>query len=292
MSIPGFSQEFFTRDGIKISYEISGEGPPVLLLHGYPQNKTMWMKVAPLLARYYTVVCADLRGYGRSSKPQCLSDHSNYSFRIFAHDQMGLMHHLGFEKFHVVGHDRGGRTAHRLTLDHPDAVKSLTVMDIVPTYAMFHDSNYKIAGAYWHWYFLQQPTPFPERLIGNDPDFFYETCLIGWGSSTLSDFDPVMLHSYRQDWRNPEMIHGSCSDYRAAATIDLEHDAYDLERQIHVPTLVLYGESGAMNKFYDIPAEWRKRCVNVQSAAMPGGHFFVDQYPEETALHLLGFLQA
>ena len=292
MSIPGFSQEFFTRDGIKISYEIGGEGPPVLLLHGYPQNKTMWMKVAPLLARHYRVVCADLRGYGGSSKPQCLPDHSNYSFRSFAHDQMDLMRHLGFDAFHVVVHDRGGRTAHRLTLDHPDAVKSLTVMDIVPTYAMFHDSHYKIAGAYWHWYFLQQPAPFPERLIGNDPDFFYETCLLGWGSSTLSDFDPVMLHSYRQDWRNPEMIHGSCSDYRAAATIDLEHDAHDLERQIHVPTLVLYGESGAMNKFYDIPAEWRKRCVNIQAALMPGGHFFVDQYPEETAHHLLGFLQA
>ena len=292
MSIPGFSQNHFSVGDITISYEIGGSGPPVLLLHGYPQNKAMWMKVAPLLARDYTVVCGDLRGYGASSKPLCLPDHSNYSFRSFADDQIQLMHHLGFERFHLVGHDRGGRTAHRLSLDHPYAVSTLTVMDIVPTYAMFHDSHYKISGSYWHWYFLQQPAPFPERLIGNDPDFFYETCLLGWGASTLSDFDPAMLDEYRRAWHDPEMIHGSCSDYRAAASIDLEHDAHDLERKIQSPTLVLYGEMGAMNKFYDIPAEWRKRCETLQAVAVPGGHFFVDQYPDITTQALCKFLHA
>jgi haloacetate dehalogenase len=179
-----------------------------------------------------------------------------------------------------------------MALDHPDAVLSLTVMDIVPTYAMFMDTNRKVAHAYWHWYFLSQPAPFPERLIGSDPDFFYEACLVGWGATKISDFDPEMLAAYRRSWRDPGMIHGSCSDYRAAASIDLDHDAADIHRKVECPTLVFFGAAGAMASLFDIPAEWRKRCAHVSEAALPGGHFFVDQFPAETARMLTGFLAA
>jgi haloacetate dehalogenase len=220
----GFSNQRTNVGDAEIACVVGGSGPPLLLLHGFPQNKAMWARVAPTLAERYTVVCADLRGYGDSSKPRCLPDRSNYSFRAMAGDQLNLMRALGFDRFDVIGHDRGGRTGHRLALDHPDAVLSLTVMDIVPTYAMFMDTNRKVAGSYWHWYFLSQPEPFPERMIGYDPDFFYETCLVGWGATKITDFDQETLADYRRSWRDEAMIHGSCSDYRAAASIDLEHD--------------------------------------------------------------------
>lgn len=279
-------------DGITINCVIGGSGPPVLLLHGFPQNLAMWARVAPLLAPAgFTTVCADLRGYGDSAKPHCLADRSNYAFRAMAADQVALMNRLGFPRFHMVGHDRGGRTGHRMALDRPDVVLSLAVLDIVPTYAMFMDANRHVAGAYWHWYFLSQPAPFPERVIGNDPDLFYETCLIGWGATRVEDFDPEMLADYRRCWRDFAMIHGSCSDYRAAATIDLGHDGADLDRKVTCRTLVLYGASGTMARCFDIPAEWRKRCADVRAASLPGGHFFVDQFPRETTEILVEFLR-
>jgi haloacetate dehalogenase len=286
----GFGSRFVDVDGARIAISMGGVGPAVLLLHGFPQTKAMWARVAPVLAERFTVVCADLRGYGDSSKPQDLPDHSNYSFRAFAADQLAVMRQLGFERFHLIGHDRGGRTGHRLALDHPEVVRTLTVMDIVPTHAMFNDTNRKVAGAYYHWYFLSQPEPFPERLIGGDPDFFYETSLVGWGASRLADFDAAQLAEYRRAWRDPAMIHGSCSDYRAAATIDFQHDCADLERQVTCPTLVFYGAAGVMAKLFDIPAQWRRRCAQVEAASLPGGHFFVDQFPIETARILLDFL--
>jgi haloacetate dehalogenase len=286
----GFERKTVAVDGIDIACVVGGSGPPVLLLHGFPQTMAMWARVAPELAKRYSVVCADLRGYGDSAKPQCLADRSNYAFRAFAADQLGLMRKLGFERFHMVGHDRGGRTGHRMALDHPAAVMTLTVMDIVPTYAMLMDTNRKVAGAYWHWYFLSQPEPFPERMIGADPDFFYETCLVGWGAAKIGDFDPDILADYRRAWRDPAMIHGSCSDYRAAATIDLEHDGADIGRKVACPTLVFYGAAGTMARLFDIPAEWRKRCENVVEASLPGGHFFVDQFPDEVATRLATFL--
>ena len=236
-------------------------------------------------------VCADLRGYGESSKPKRLPDNSNYSFRAFAEDQVRLMRALTYERFHVIGHDRGGRTAHRMALDHPGVIQSIAVLDIVPTYAMFMETNRQVAGAYWHWYFLSQPEPFPERMIGTDPDFFYETCLVGWGAAKLADFDAPQLEAYRDAWRDPAMIHGSCSDYRAAATIDLDHDAADLDRKVETPLLAFYGANGLMAKLFDIPAEWRKRGANVKAASLPGGHFFPDHLPRETAEALIGFLR-
>jgi haloacetate dehalogenase len=228
-------------DDIEINYVTAGQGPPLLLLHGFPQSLAMWARVAPMLTADFTVVCADLRGYGDSSKPKCAPDRSNYSFRAMASDQVGLMRALGFDRFHVVGHDRGGRTAHRLALDHPDSALSLAVLDIVPTHAMFMETNRHVAGAYWHWYFLSQPEPFPERLISSDPDFFYETCLVGWGATKLADFDADMVAEYRHCWRSPEMIHGSCSDYRAAASIDLEHDACRYRQESRLPCARLLG---------------------------------------------------
>jgi haloacetate dehalogenase len=278
-------------EGININCVMAGNGPPVLLLHGFPQSLAMWARVAPkIIAAGFTVVGADLRGYGDSSKPRCLPDKSNYSFRAMARDQVRLMSALGFSRFHMVGHDRGGRTGHRMALDHPEVVLSLSVLDIVPTYAMFMETNRHVAGAYWHWYFLSQPAPFPERMIAKDPDLFYETCLFGWGTTKAEDFSADMLAEYRRCWRDPGMIHGSCADYAAAATRDLELDESDIARQVECPTLAFYGASGAMARCYDIPAQWRRRCRNLREDTLPGGHFFVDQFPDETANKLIAFL--
>ena len=292
MLFESFQRNKLRVGDIDVNYVTAGHGPPLLFLHGFPQNLTMWAKVAPILAADFTVVCADLRGYGDSSKPKCAPDNANYSFRAMAGDQVGLMKALGFDYFHVVGHDRGGRTAHRMTLDHPESVLSLSVLDIVPTYAMFMETNRHVAGAYWHWYFLSQPEPFPETLIGADPDFFYQTCLLGWGATKLSDFDPEMVADYRRCWREVGMIHGSCSDYRAAASIDLEHDDADIDKKVGCRTLAFWGAKGAMQKNFDIGAEWRKRCLHVSTASLPGGHFFVDQFPAETAQILAEFLKS
>lgn len=286
----GFERKRVPCGDVEIHCLIKGDGPPLLMLHGFPQNLAMWARVAPKLAEKFTVVCADLRGYGDSSKPQCLPDRSNYSFRTMAADQIALMKNFGFDRFHVIGHDRGGRTGHRMALDHPKAVLTLAVLDIVPTYAMFMDTNRHVAAAYWHWYFLQQPEPFPERVIGNDPDLFYETCLLGWGATKLSGFDQEMLADYRRAWRDPGMIHGSCSDYRAAASVDLEHDQADIEKKVECPALAFWGSAGLMHKYFDLAAEWKKRCSNLETAALPGGHFFVDQFPAETADILGKFL--
>ncbi len=288
--IEGFDRRRIETDGVAINLVVGGSGPPVLMLHGFPQNLAMWARVAPLVAQKFTVVCADLRGYGDSSKPRCAADCANYAFRAMAADQVAAMKRLGFARFHVIGHDRGARTAHRMALDSPDAVASLTVLDIVPTYTVFNETDRRLASAYWHWFFLSQPEPFPERLIGADPDFFYETCIAGWGATRIGDFDQEMLAEYRRCWRDPAMIHGSCSDYRAAATIDLEHDAADLGRKVQCPTLVVWGAQGVMGRLFDVAAKWRERCADVHPRSIAGGHFFIDQFPDETARTLIEFL--
>jgi haloacetate dehalogenase len=286
----GFEKRRVDIGGVEIACVISGSGPPVLLLHGFPQTKAMWAHVAPRLTDRYTVVAADLRGYGDSGKPACAPDNANYSFRAFAADQVALMRGLGFPRFHMIGHDRGGRTGYRMALDHADAVRSLAVMDIVPTYVMLMETNRKVAGAYWHWYYLSLPAPFPERFIASDPDYFFENCLVGWGATKIGDFDAAQLAEYRRCWRDKDTIHGMCSDYRAAVTADLADDIASLGNKVTCPTLVLYGSKGVMASLFDIPAEWRKLCVNVTEASLPGGQFFVDQFSSETADILLGFL--
>lgn len=282
----------FDTGEVQINFVTGGSGPPVLLLHGYPQCLAMWAQIAPKLTEHYTVVAADLRGYGGSSKPLSKPDRTNYSFRVMARDQIALMRGLGHEQFHIVGHDRGGRTGHRLALDFPRHVLSLAVLDIVPTYAMLMNTNRTVAAAYWHWYFLAQPEPFPEHMIGLDPDFFFETCLTGWGKAKLEEFNSEQLGAYRRAWRDPGMIHGSCSDYRAALAVDVEHDAADLEAKISCPVLAFWGTKGLMHEMFDMEAEWRKRCMNLKATTLPGGHFFPDQFPEETAAQLLAFLNA
>ncbi|MBR0894958.1 alpha/beta hydrolase [Bradyrhizobium tropiciagri] len=289
----GFTLQKRTIDQIEIAYRVAGEGPPVLLLHGFPQNMTMWAYIAPLIVKSgYTVVCADLRGYGDSAKPKCLPDLTNYSFRAFAQDQIGLMRELGYDRFHVIGHDRGARTGHRMALDHPEAVLSLAILDIVPTYTMFMDVNRHVAKAYWHWYFLTQPEPFPETIIASNPDAFYGSCLFGMGRIDLSGFDPQQIADYRRCWQTPEMIHGSCSDYRAAATVDLELDSADIDRKVDCPSLVFFGAKGHMARLFDMPKEWSKRLSNMTHASLPGAHFFPDEFPRETADELIRFLDA
>jgi haloacetate dehalogenase len=258
------------------------------LLHGFPQNRAMWGEVAPALADRFTVVTADLRGYGASSKPEALPDLSNYSFREMAADQRRLMAALGFSSFQLVGHDRGARVAHRLTLDAPEAVERLVLMDIVPTHYLLSNWSLPIARAYPHWTYLGLPAPIPERMIGADPDFFYEATLLGLGSATLDDFRA--LEAYRAAWRNPAMIAASTNDYRAALDVDFAHDAADLEQRVHCPTLVLWGRDGVMGRLYDVPAIWAERLDAMDAREMPGGHFFVDQYPRETCEVLRGFL--
>ena len=248
----------------------------------------MWHAVAPILAAHFTVIAPDLRGYGASSKPHGTA---NYSFRAMAADQLALMHQLGFDHFHLVGHDRGARTAHRLALDAPEAVQSLTLMDIVPTHLLLDDLNRHVAQAYYHWFFLAQPAPFPETMIAHDPDAYFESCLLGWGAAQLSDFAPEALSAYRSAWRDPNTIRGMCEDYRAALAYDFDHDAVDLDARVTCPALVMWGADGAMGKAYDVAATWADRLTDIHALPVPGGHFFVDQYPDETAAAMLGFLQ-
>lgn len=280
--------QFTTKDGITIAYDITGSGPAVLLLHGFPQNRAMWHAIAPRLARDFTVITADLRGYGNSSKPASMAE---MSFRAMAGDQVALMAHVGFERFHLVGHDRGGRTAHRLALDHPNAVASLTLMDIVPTHLLLNDLTHEVARAYYHWFFLAQPAPFPETLIGYDPDAFFESCLAGWGGG-MGGFDAQALDAYRRAWRAPDCIAAMCNDYRAAIDVDLAMDAADLDRRIEAPALVLYGADGVMGRAYEVAATWKNRLADMKSEALPGGHFFPDTHPDETAQALHRFLRS
>lgn len=286
--IPGFTDQMAEVNGQTIAFSRAGEGPPVLLLHGFPQTRAMWHAIAPVLAREFTVIAADLRGYGQSSKPKGLA---NYNFREMAQDQLALMQSLGFDRFHIVGHDRGGRTAHRLALDAPDALLTLTLMDIVPTHLLLDELTKEVATGYYHWFFLAQPEPFPERLIGADPDYFYERCLLGWGAARLSDFDQDALEAYRRSWRDPETIRAMCDDYRAALQFDFALDAQDLDRQVTCPALVLYGADGAMAKAYDVPGTWTDRLSVLASRAIPGGHFFPDTAPADTAEALGDFLR-
>jgi haloacetate dehalogenase len=285
----GFARRKVDVGEVTINCVVAGHGDPVLLLHGYPQTLTEWARLAPLLIGKHTVVCADLRGYGDSSKPVGLPDHSNYAFRAMAADQVALMESLGHTRFHVVGHDRGGRVAHRMALDWPERVRSLTVLDLVPTHALYHQTNKKIASTYWQWYFLPQPTPYPERLIGADADYYFESCLVAVGGQGLDTFDPDMLAEYRRCWRDPAMIHASCCDYRAGASIDLAHDEADLHVKLACPALAVWGADGLMCALMDIEAAWRARCADLRVATVPGGHWFPEHAAAQTTRILLDF---
>lgn len=288
----GFATHDVTVGDVTVHCKVGGRGAPVLLLHGYPQTLVEWARMAPLLAEHRTVVCADLRGYGDSSKPAALPDFSNYSFRAMAADQVGLMQQLGFDRYDVVGHDRGGRVSHRMALDWPDRVRSLAVLDLVPTHDLYMRTNKKIASTYWQWYFLPLPAPYPETLIGANPDYYFQNCLVSVGGTGLQAFDPAMLEEYRRCWRNPEMIHASCNDYRAGSSVDLVHDEADLGRKLQCPVLALWGAQGLMQTLMDIEAVWQERCERLQVGTIPGGHWFPEHAAEQTVEALLDFYRS
>lgn len=270
---------------------IGGSGPPLLLLHGYPQTHVMWHRIAPRLAQHFTVVATDLRGYGDSAKPAGESDHRAYSKRAMARDQVEVMQALGFTRFRLAGHDRGGRVAHRLARDHPECVERLAVLDISPTAIMYEKTDQAFATAYYHWFFLIQPYDLPERLIGADPAYYLKKKLGGWGSAGISIFDPRAYAEYERCFCDPLLIHASCEDYRASATIDLEHDAADARRKVECPLLVLWGERGVVQRLFDPIADWKRVANDVRGKRLPCGHYLAEEAPEETYAELLAFFK-
>ncbi len=286
---PGFQQKKIKTSGASINLVAGGDGPPVLMLHGYPETHAMWHKVAPRLARRYAVVCPDLRGYGDSSKPKGLPDHSNYSKRAMALDMAEVMTRLGHERFHLVGHDRGARVAHRLARDHGKRVLSLTVMDISPTLKMYRSTDMAFARAYYHWFFLIQPAPLPEtmlRAVGPK----YVLGRIGRGKSGLRPFSRAVQREYARCFRDPRTIHATCEDYRAAAGIDLVHDKADLKRKLAMPVLALWGKLGVVEAQFDCLADWREVARDVRGRALDCGHFLPEEKPAAVLRELERFL--
>jgi haloacetate dehalogenase len=286
----GFEQHAIEVGGVSIDLVAGGDGPPVLLLHGYPQNRAMWHAIAPKLAERYRVVVPDLRGYGDSAKPPGDPDHAGYSKRSMAADQVAVMAALGAERFAVIGHDRGARVGHRMALDHAERVEQLAVLDIAPTLTVFSQLNQRVASGYYHWFFLSQDEPLPERLIGNDPIFYLHWCLARLGGS-IKMFHADALADYERCF-TPETIHASCEDYRAAASIDLDHDRADLDRRLACPVLALWGANGRVHQWYDVLACWRERADQVSGNALDAGHFLAEEHPDEVATALLDFLEA
>jgi haloacetate dehalogenase len=284
----GFSKMMVGADGVPIHLLRGGEGPPLLLLHGYPQTHAMWHKIAARLARRFTVVATDLRGYGDSGKPKSDSEHAPYSKRVMARDQVEAMARLGFKRFFVAGHDRGARVAHRMALDHPERVKKLAVLDIVPTRTVYETIDQNMGTAYFHWFFLIQPADFPERLIGADPDFYLRHILSSWSADPAA-FDLAAVGEYIRCFRASEAIHASCEDYRAGATIDLEQDRKDGRRKVAAPLLALWGEKGVVGRSYDVLKLWKGAAKEVRGKALPCGHFLPEEAPEETAAALEAF---
>ena len=286
---PGFKTKKIRTSGATINLVTAGEGPALLLLHGYPETHAMWHKVAPALARRHTVVCPDLRGYGDSSKPKGLADHSNYSKRAMAQDMVEVMAKLGHPSFHLVGHDRGARVAHRLARDHGKRVRTLSVMDISPTLRMYQKTDMAFARAYYHWFFLIQPAPLPEKMLrAVGPD--YVLGRIGRGLSGLKPFSKAALREYARCFRDPRTIHATCEDYRAAAGIDLVHDRKDLKKKLSMPVLALWGKQGVVEAQFDCLADWRAVAKNVTGRALDCGHFLPEERPAEVLREIERFV--
>jgi haloacetate dehalogenase len=280
---PGFTQKKVRTRGATINLRVGGSGVPVLLLHGYPQTHAMWHKVAPGLARDCTVVCADLRGYGDSSKPRGVPGHANYSKRAMALDMVEAMEALGFVRFHVVGHDRGARVAHRLARDHGRRVQSLTVLDISPTLKMYESTNMQFAKAYYHWFFLIQEAPLPEQMLkGMGPQYILKR--LGRGKTGIKVFDKRALAEYVRCFD----AHSTCEDYRAAATIDLVHDRKSRSK-ITMPVLALWGRQGVIEALFDCLADWREVAADVRGRALQCGHFIPEERPKELLAELRRF---
>lgn len=275
----GFEERYLKTPDGDVFYRIGGNGSPLLLLHGYPQTSAMWHAVVPELAKSYQVICPDLRGYGRSLKPETDADHAPYAKRAMARDVLTLMDHLEHDRFVIGAHDRGGRVAHRLAADHPERVIALSTLDIAPTREMYREADSGFAHTYWHWYWLTLPSPFPETLIGADASYYLLTKL-GSGAAGLSPFVQQALDEYLTCFASSAAIHGACEDYRAAASIDIAHDDAD-PTKLQMPLLALWGQDGAIAAHFDCLALWRERAEDVQGWALPGGHYVAEQYPDK-----------
>lgn len=284
MSAPLFDQRFRLErrqaNGTEINLRRGGEGPPLLLLHGFPQTHAIWHRVAPELARHYTLVMPDLRGYGDSAKPPSDASHAPYSKRATANDMVEVMRSLGHDRFFLCGHDRGGRVSHRLAVDHPERVAKMMVLDISPTRTMYERTNMEFATLYYHWFFLIQPEPLPERLIGADPVFYLRRKLDPWRTAGTGFFDPRAMAEYERCF-TPDAIHAMCEDYRASASIDLEHDRADGDRKVECPVHALWGERGVVHRLYRPVTDWQE-CSRgpVSGRPMPSGHYIPEEVPE------------
>ena len=285
---PGFTPRRIRTDGATIHTVNGGTGTPVLLLHGYPETHAMWHAIAPALARQHTVVCADLRGYGDSSRPKS-GDPATYSKRVMAADMVQVMQRLGHERFHLIGHDRGARVAHRLARDHGERVTSLAVIDICPTLAMYGHSDFDFARAYWHWYFFIQPAPLPERLLEHI-GFDGMLALLTRATAGRGGFDPRAVAEYRRCFTSAT-IHAMCEDYRASAGIDLEHDRADAKAKLAMPVLALWGTRGVVGRQFDCEREWRRVARHVSGQTIDCGHFVPEERPRETLAALRKFLK-
>ena len=293
--MPGLRQQRITvDDGVEINAWVGGQGPALLLVHGHPQTSAIWHRVAPRLAQQFTVVLADLRGYGDSSRPAGDPEHANYSKRTMARDLLRLMARLGHEHFSVLAHDRGARVAHRLAMDYPASVQRLVLLDIAPTLAMYEQTGEAFARAYWHWFFLIQPAPLPERLIEADPAAYVRE-IMGRRSAGLAPFDPRALAEYQRCLALPGSAHGMCEDYRASAGIDLDHDRASRalpgnEGKIACNMLVIWGERGVVQRMFQPVPLWQAQCAGtVSGKGLPAGHFIPEELPSETAQCLADF---
>jgi len=289
---PGFNHQRFDLGEVQINTCFAGNGPPILLLHGHPQTHAIWHRVAPTLAQTHTVVMTDLRGYGDSSKPRGLTDHSNYAKRAMANDQLKVMKELGFNHFDVLAHDRGARVAHRLAIDHPNCLKRMMLLDIAPTLAMYRQTNEAFARAYWHWFFLIQPSPMPERLIESSARDYIRD-VMGNRSAGMAPFDPRAVEHYVRCLSMPGAAHGLCEDYRASATIDLIHDQLDLSagHKISHPLKVFWGLEGVIQKCFDPLKEWKQVAHEVSGSALPCGHYIPEEAPHELLNECKTFFQ-
>ncbi len=285
---PGFNRFRVATSGAEINGVVGGSGPPVLLLQGWPQTHLEWRHVAPVLAQHFTVVAADLRGYGDSSKPPGGENHAGYSKRAMAQDQVETMSKLGFERFAVVGHDRGGRVACRMALDHPQAVTRLALLDIVPTRTVYTQVSKNLATWYFHWFFLIQPAPLPEMLLAGQAEPFLRD--FAFRGLIPNAIDETVFAEYLRCFSDPQTLHAMCEDYRAGASIDLQHDEADLSKTLACPTLVLWGVHGAMHRLFDVLDTWRQRAPDVQGKALPAGHWLPEECPQDVSTALLDFL--
>jgi haloacetate dehalogenase len=288
---PGFEQRRIRTGSATIHCVTGGDGPAVLLLHGHPETLACWHRIAPGLARDHAVVCADLRGQGGSSKPRALPDHASYSKRAMAQDMVELMARLGHRRFHVVGHDRGARVAHRLALDHSGRVRSLTVLDVSPTLRMYEGTTEEFARAYFHWFFLIQPAPLPERLLAGRAREWV-LARLGRGRAGLRPFTAAVRREYVAALSDPRAVHALCEDYRASASIDLVHDRADRRRKLAMPVLALWGREGTVAACFDPLADWRTVARDVTGRALACGHFIPEERPIELLLELRGLFHS